>query len=201
MRLRNESRLVVFLVLLALIATPLILKRGRASEIQEVEFAVIETGYLSGYDEEAYLAVKTEVEWANVWERHIAPYIPKTPYPEITFSEKMIICAFTGERPTTGFNISVQRIWVDEEMLHVEIAKYSPSKGSAVGEALTYPYVFVSLEKTDIAVAFHVTEEYGTISEYTLPEFSMMMFATAFVVFSIAMIALMHKAQKEQNKH
>jgi len=194
MRFKNELCLVGFLVLLMLGTTSLIIEGSQASTEQDIQFKVIDWGDHSGYLEEAYLIVRTEAEWAEVWEKHTALCMPKTQCPKIVVSKNMVICAFMGQRPTTGYSISVERIWTDGERIHVEIAKYSPPKNAIVGEVLTYPYVFTSLERTDLEVAFRVTEEDGTVNEYILPEFPMVTFAlVSFMVLSAAMVALTRK--------
>lgn len=199
MRFKNGLCLAVFLVLLMLGSTSLIIGRSQASTQQDLQFEVIDWGDQSGYGEETYLVVRTEAEWAKVWEKHTATRMPRTQHPEITFSKNMVICAFMGKRPTTGYGISVERIWTDGESIYVEIAKYSPPKNAIVGQALTYPYVFISLERTDLEVVFKVTEEDGTVNEYVLPEFPMVTFALiAFMVILAAMVAL---ARKTRRKH
>lgn len=193
MSFKNELCLVGFLVLLMLGTTSLIIEGSQASTEQDVQFKVIDWGDRSGYTEETYLIVRTEAEWAKAWEKHTALHIPKTQHPKIIFSRNIVICAFMGKCPTTGYSISVERIWTDGERIHVEIAKYSPPK-NAIGQVVTHPYVFTSLERTDLEVVFRVTEEDGTINEYILPEFPMVTFALiAFMVLSAAMVALTRK--------
>jgi hypothetical protein len=192
MRFKSELCLAA-LVSLALGATSAIINESQASA-QDVEFEVIGGGGLSGYVEETYLVVRTEAEWADVWEKHAAIYLSEIECPEINFSEEMVICAFMGKRPTTGYNISIEKMWLEEGKLHVEVAKHSPPKNAAVGEALTYPYVFVSLKKVDAEVVFHVTEETGTTVEYTLPELPTAVLTFAlFLALSAAVAVLVRK--------
>lgn len=200
MRFKNELRLAGFLALLMLGTASLIIGRSQASTQQDVQFEVIDWGDQSGYMEETYLVVRTEAEWANVWEKHTALRIPRTQYPEIIFSKNMVICAFMGKRPTTGYNITVERIWTDGEKIYVEIAKNSPPKNAIVGQALTYPYIFASLERTDLEVVFKVAEEDGTVNEYVLPEFPTVAFALiAFMVLLATVVALARKTRKKHH--
>lgn len=200
MRFKSELCLAGFLALLVLGTTSLVIEESQASTQQDVQFEVIDWGDQSGYSEEIYLVVRTEAEWAKVWEKHTVPYMPRTQYPEIIFSENMVICAFMGKRRTTGYGISVERMWTDGERIHVEIAKYSPPKYAVVGQALTYPYVFTLLERTDLEVVFKVTEEDGTVNEYILPEFPMVTFTLiAFMVLSTAMLALTRKTRRKHH--
>jgi len=200
MRFKYEFCLVGFLALLVLGITSVIIEGSQASTKQDVDFEVVDWGDQSGYSEATYLVVKTEAEWAEVWAKHTAPHMPTTPYPEMIFSKNMVICAFMGERRTTGYSISVRRIWTDGERVHVEVAKYSPPKDAIVGQALTYPYVFASLERTDLELIFAITEENGMVNEVAIPEFPVMMFTlTVFIVLSAAIVALTRKTRRNHH--
>ena len=193
--------LTALLMLLVLGVTSLILKESQASETQDLEFEVIDSGDLSGYSEEEYLVIKTEAEWLSVWENHTMLYTQLDgdgpPCPDVDFFERMVICAFMGERPTLGYSIFIEGMWLEEERIHVDVAKCSPPKGSMTGQALTYPYIFASLERADVEVVFHVTEEDGTIAVFSTPEFPMTTFTlTLLIVSSAAMIAFMRKFKR-----
>jgi hypothetical protein len=41
----------------------------------------------------------------------------------------MVICAFMGQRPTTGYSIDIERIWTDGEKVFVEVVKRRPPEG------------------------------------------------------------------------
>jgi hypothetical protein len=201
MRRRNESCFVICLALLFLTTTSLTIAGSQALEDLELEYEVIDWGSISGYREETYIVVRTETEWAEVWEKHTTLYLPATAYPRIGFSENMVICAFMGERPTGGYSISIERVWVEEERLHVKIVKRSPAEESVVSLAITYPYVFVSLEKENLDVALDIAEENGTIVEQIMPEFSTISSAImSFIVISIAIVVLARKARKDHSQ-
>lgn len=196
MRRINVLCVAVFLALLLLSSTSSILKVSKTLENRDLEFQVIDQGYISGYCEETYLVVRTEDEWAEVWEKHTTLHMVKMPYPEIIFSENIVVCAFMGERCTTGYSISVERIWTDEERIHVEITKCKPPEDAIVGEAFTYPYVFASFKRTELEIVFNITEEDGTIKEHILPEFTMVAITlTAFLFLSAVMVALKRKIE------
>lgn len=199
MQRRGRLFLVTLLAVSLLAVASLVLKIGQASEIRDVEFEVIGFGDVSGYGEEMYIIIKTEAEWAEIWEKHKILYNSPSLCPKIDFSRSTVICAFMGRRSTTGYSLSIERIWANEKRIHVEITKSSPPKDFVVGYMLTYPYVFASLEKTDLDFVFDVTEEDGTTIEYVLPEFSTTVFTlTAFVTLSAIMMVLTRKVQKHQ---
>ncbi|NWG11099.1 protease complex subunit PrcB family protein [Candidatus Bathyarchaeota archaeon] len=197
MKLKNGFCLVAFLLLVSSTSS-LVLQKSQASESQGIEFSIILFGDFSGYQNEAYIAVRTETEWTDVWQKHMAPFLPESPCPEINFAEKIVVCAFMGMRPTTGYKISVEKMWTDGEKIHVEITKRGPLEGLAVSQVLTQPYVFVSIDKVDEEIILHVTDENGGVTQYTLPEFPAIPFVLiTFVVLSAATIALKRKGKRD----
>lgn len=199
MKFKKGMCLSVFLMLLVLGATSLILRDSHASESHDLEFEVIDSGDLSGYSEEEYLVIRTEVEWVNVWEKHTALCVDmctgRPPCPSVDFSEKMVICVFMGERPTLGYDISIERIWVEKERVHVDVVNRSPPEEYLGGQALTYPFMLVSLVKTDVEVVFHANKESEASTYFSAPEFPTTPFTLILlVIFSVAMVAFMRKS-------
>ncbi len=197
MRLKCEACLVLFLSILILVVSvfSVFVGEGVASEGRELEFEILEMGDISGYGEEAYIVVRTEAEWENVWERHTVIQVSPEPLPEVNFSTHMLVCAFMGKRTTSGYSIAIEGIWDDGETVHVEVTKYSPPEDFVVAQVLTCPYVIVLMERTDLHFIFTIADENGAISEYVLPEFpSILMFITFIAVAGV--FILLRKVEK-----
>ncbi|MCS7124117.1 MAG: protease complex subunit PrcB family protein [Candidatus Bathyarchaeota archaeon] len=143
--------------------------RGRASD-RDIPFEVLEKGDVSGFVEEAYFVVKDEIDWVRFWERHTSVREPRPP-PLIDFSRSVVVCAFMGQCPTTGYSISIERIWTDGEYVFVEVFKRCPPKDLAVCQMVTYPYVIVLMDKADMHFVFRVVDENGETAEYMLSEY------------------------------
>lgn len=193
----KRSTCVVFFLLLAAIHTATL--QVHASEPQELDFEVIAWGDQSGYVEETFLVARTEAEWAAIWEKHTLIDMPSVPYPEIPFSEKMVVCAFMGRCPTTGYSISIEGIWLEVDNVRVELVKHNPRNQSLVAQMLTHPYVFASLKNTDAPVIFDASEETGINQQPLIPElyFSTATLAT-FLVFSAFLAALARKINRHK---
>jgi len=174
MATKGKLFLLGFLVLLISVLTTFASRGGRASLAQDLDFEILACGDQSGYNEETYLLVRTEAEWATVWEKHtllctsLDPQLP----PEVDFAEKMLICAFMGEQPTAGYSIRVESMWIEEERIHVEIEKSIPHKDSLVAQVITYPYAFVLLDTSYMEMVFHVPGEGGNEDVLITPEFT-----------------------------
>ncbi len=192
MRLKCEARLVLFLLILILIVSvfSVFVSEGVASEGRELEFEILEMGYISGYGEEAYIVVRTEAEWENVWEKHTVIQVSPEPLPEVNFSTHMLVCAFMGKRTTSGYSITIERIWDDGEAIHVEVVKRGPPEDFVVAQVVTCPYVIVLMERTDLHFVFHVVSENGETVEYVLDEFH----TVALIIMLLTVLCVMFVA-------
>jgi len=170
------------------------LDTGHASE-REVHFEILERGDFSGYGEEAYIVVTNEYEWITLWEKHILLREPKEPLPSIDFSRSLVVCAFMGKCPTTGYSIDIKRIWTDGEQVFVEVVKCGPHEGFAVGEMITCPYVMALTEKTDMPFVFQVLDV-GNGTAAMLAEFSSSAVMTLIVVLGCFAIFIKIKIKK-----
>lgn len=196
MRLKKSNCMVFFLLLAAIHA---VLWQVRASELQELDFEVIVWGDQSGYVEEAFLVVRTEAEWAAIWERHTLMDMPSVPYPEIAFSESMVICIFMGTCPTAGYSVSLEGIRLEVDHIRVEVVKHSPRNQTLVAQILTHPYVFALLKSFDVPVIFDTSGESGMNQQPLIHElYSSAVTITLFLVFSALLAALVRKANRHK---
>ena len=194
----RKARLVFLLLLFLLFSEALSAQpiSSAASESQDVKFDVISRGDISGYEEETYLVVRSQIECLEMWEKHTTPYLSEIPYPEIVWNGEVVICAFMGERPTTGHNVSIERVWVDEERLHVQVIKCSPPKDVMVCTVITFPYILASTQATAMEVIFHVCGEDGTKADYILPEFAGSALPIILFVMVFTALAAMKRRQR-----
>jgi len=196
MQQRDNWHLVALLALLLLGFTSLMIGKSAAFEGQDIPFEVIDHGDISGYLEETYLAAKTESEWAEIWKNHTAPITTESRCPTIDFSKNMVICSFMGKRPTSGYSMSIGRIWAEGQTVHVKIVKHCPSNDSVVCQVITQPYMFALLEKTESEVVFEVEEETETNDSTPAPEFPTATLALAGFAIATALTAILTRKQK-----
>ncbi|UCE96724.1 MAG: protease complex subunit PrcB family protein [Candidatus Bathyarchaeota archaeon] len=194
----EQQRALAILSILMLVAVCLVanIRICSSSEELELEFEVMDFGSISGYSEESYLVVRTATEWIDIWQRHMGSRLSPPEAPDVDFTEKMVICCFMGERPTAGFSMSISRIYVYQELMYVEIIKSGPPEDFFSATVITCPYVFVTLEKTELNIIFNVSEEDGSVNEHVLPEFPLMAFLI-FGLLSISIVAGIHLQRKK----
>ena len=202
---RRFKAAVVLLVLIASIGISHLTFRKE----QDLEFDVLLSGDFSGYVLEKYIVVRTADMWNEVWENHTAPLFldregvivwnnsatsmfGEACSLEVDFSSKMVVCAFMGERRTAGYSISVERMWVVNKTMHVQVAEHSPPPDIAVAQVITYPYVFAAVETNDLDVVFEVVEEDGSMRRLVLPEISTVAAMILLVLLSSLGVAFKH---------
>ncbi|MEM0057605.1 MAG: protease complex subunit PrcB family protein [Candidatus Bathyarchaeia archaeon] len=123
----------------------------------------------------------------RVWERHTLIFEPMEPPPSIDFSRNIVVCAFMGQCPTTGYSIDVERIWTDGEQVFVEVVKRGPAEGFAVGQMITCPYVMILVEKTGMPFVFNIIDE--EVPKYVLTEFfSLALWITLLAAFVVVLV-------------
>jgi hypothetical protein len=168
MRLQRGLAISIILILVISCAVWMIEPNPALME-QELPFQIIASGGLSGNSEEEYLVIRTNTGWEALWTKHVIFVMPPPPAPGIDFSSELVVCAFMGERSTGGYSISIEQVWAYKGEIHVEVVKHSPPPDTAVVQVVTFPYVFVSMEKTAMDFTFDVTDEDGRNSSYQLP--------------------------------
>lgn len=81
----------------------------------------------------------------------------KTSEFKITYSDgnNLYIAIGYGERPTGGYSISVNDLYLGENAIHITTNLIGPSKDETVTQALTYPYIVIKTELREEPVVFH----------------------------------------------
>ena len=94
--------------------------------------------------------------WEELWEEHVAGRYPKPELPFVDFSREMVIGYFLGEKPTGGYVVEVEEIWVTEGKVSVRVGVPSPGPGDPVIQVLSQPFHLVRLARFDLPVEFIV---------------------------------------------
>jgi len=106
----------------------------------------IEKGEQSNVDDAKRVLVRTEAEWAALWQQHN----PDRPRPAVDFSKEMVVGVFMGSRTTAGFNTAVVSAAVANGALIVHYTETRPSAGSVSAQVLTFPYHLVAIPKAAV---------------------------------------------------
>jgi hypothetical protein len=118
------------------------------AEVAEIEFTTLASGTRSGLREPLTRVVRTWFGFSELWKQHAAgtDLVP----PGIDFTTEMVVVVALGERPSTGFSVSIERIVSDAGFLRVE-ARERELAGPA-GAAMTQPFAMVRLARSTAPV-------------------------------------------------
>ena len=114
------------------------------------------------------VVIRDRATWENMWTRIGLPRAtidPKTgrfqeihdPLPEIDFAQEMLVVVAMGQRPSSGYSITVEGAKDFADRIEVEVRSISP-KGCIVFTMMTSPIDIVRVPRTDKTVVFHETE-------------------------------------------
>ena len=109
------------------------------------------------YPESGGMVFRDAGSWEAFWNRYcmvITGEGNKLPAPEVDFSTRMLVGVFSGEKPTGGYSISIQRVLEGPKTIIVEYQEKSPPPDAMVTMALTYPCQIIAVPRSDKSVEF-----------------------------------------------
>ena len=120
----------------------------------EIAFEIVVDEAACGLEDSLRLAVRDEATWARLWDEIYRPVEPTPHRLEVDFTKDMLIAVAMGTRRSGGFDITVERIAVEDGQLMVTVRSSRPPPDAVVGMALTQPLQIVRVERTDQEVVF-----------------------------------------------
>ena len=102
--------------------------------------------------------IRSESDWENLRSKVQGPTPKIIPKPNVDFSQNSLIGVFAGLKTTGGYSIKVTRVMEDDEKLTVFVEEVSPGKSCLVTQAITFPYQFVKIPRTNKEADFQVQQ-------------------------------------------
>jgi hypothetical protein len=106
----------------------------------------IEKGDQSSIEEPKQVLVRTDAEWAALWQQHA----PARPRPKIDFSKEMVVGLFMGSRPNAGFSTAVTMTTAGNGVLIVKYTETAPPRDAITAQILTFPFHLVAIPQSDV---------------------------------------------------
>ena len=100
------------------------------------------------------VVARSAEEWQRTWAGHGGPGTAPSLPPEVDFGRQMLVAVFQGERPSAGFEVSIEAAEPRGDGLEVRYAKVSPGPGCLTAAMLTYPFHVVAVPRATGEVAF-----------------------------------------------
>lgn len=111
-------------------------------------------GGFSGIKEMKQEVIKDKAAWEKLWTEHSKPTRNASPAPEVDFSKEMVIAATLGTKRTGGYSVEIVSAEPAGRKLRVTVKQASPPPGALAIQALTAPFHFAAVPKSDLEVEF-----------------------------------------------
>jgi hypothetical protein len=129
-----------------------------AGEASSLPLRNLGKGAFSGIQQAREEVIRTREEWARNWSLHAAGGKASERIPEVDFSKEVVILATLGRQRTGGHAITVVKAEELGGKLRVSIARTKPKPGSMALQALTAPFHFVAVPRSDCPPEFVETQ-------------------------------------------
>ena len=103
----------------------------------------IEKGDQSNIEDAKQMVVRTDAEWARLWQQHSFD----RPKPAIDFAKETVVAVFMGSRPNAGFSTAVVSATEGGGALVIRYTETQPAKGALTAQVITFPYDIVAIPK------------------------------------------------------
>ncbi len=108
----------------------------------------------TGFSEPARFVVRDARQWTEVWARTFMGMSEVPQRPAIDFSREMVLVAAQGGQPSSGYDISIDRVATRDGTTAVDVTTTSPDARCVVLTVITAPVVLVRLPRSAGPVRF-----------------------------------------------
>jgi len=113
--------------------------------VSDVPFTLLVRGIRSKVTERVNYLIESPEQLSSLWKMIDATSTP----PTIDFNTHSVIAVFAGERPTSGYAVTVAKIEDSGERM-VSIALANPDSTCVVGQSFTSPYEVITASTTSL---------------------------------------------------
>jgi hypothetical protein len=129
-----------------------------AEEAKPVDFSVLATGTMSRREASRSVELITdEAAWRRAWEIIGGG----RPVPDVSFDTRAVVVAYQGQQPTGGYSVEITGIKRVGTVLAVSVSERRPASGSLTTQALTSPFVAVSIPRPPTGASVRFADERG----------------------------------------
>ena len=124
-----------------------------ANGAQTLPIRSLKKGAFSGIREVKEEVVKTADEWNKMWKQHAAAG-DSDKIPAVDFSKEMVVVAAMGTKRTGGYTIEIVGVEPKDKTLKISVKKTEPPPDAITIQALTAPFHFVAVPKSNLKPEF-----------------------------------------------
>ena len=124
--------------------------------VSNVKFDSLAHDYYCSIDEKKQVVVKNDAEYRKIWDEVYMNLDQMPRIPDVDFEKYTVVAVFMGIQKSGGFDIKITNISGNDEKLIVDVTETSPGVNCMVTDAITKPYEFVKIKKTDKKIEFKI---------------------------------------------
>ncbi len=132
------------------------------SEPKSYSLRNLTKGAFSGITEARQEVITNRNAWERVWAKHAVRSSPPQKLPEIDFRKEMVIVATLGQKTTGGYAIEIVSVVEAADRLQITVKNTTPRPGAMTIQALTAPFHFVAVPRSDLKPRFIEAKSAGT---------------------------------------
>ncbi|HEX8337353.1 MAG TPA: DUF885 family protein [Pyrinomonadaceae bacterium] len=134
--------------------------QNSGEEAKSVEFSLLATGsYSTREGGRAVELVTDAAAWRRAWEVIGAG----RPLPDVSFDTRAVVVAYQGQQRTGGYSVEITGINRTGTVLAVTVSERRPASGSLTTQALTSPYVAVSIPRPPSGATVRFADDGGSV--------------------------------------
>lgn len=100
------------------------------------------------------VVIRDAAEWERYWAKIVAQVSPSPPVPPVDFDRQVVIAAAMGQRPSGGFTIAIDAVFLKGGTVHVVVKSVAPGPNCGVATVMTAPVVAVTIGRAEAPVRF-----------------------------------------------
>jgi PrcB C-terminal len=131
-----------------------LLECAGAESPQSLPVRSLAKGVFSGIRDAQREVVRKAGDWEKLWRKHGVSAGATEKIPSVDFAKEMVIVATLGTQRTGGYSIEVVGVEARGKTLRISIKKSAPPPGAITIQALTAPFHFVAVPRSDLKPEF-----------------------------------------------
>nr|MBA3240998.1 DUF885 family protein [Acidobacteriota bacterium] len=129
-------------------------------EAKPVDFSVLATGTVSGYEGIRAVELITNAEgWRRAWDSVGAGRL----LPDVNFDTRAVVIMYQGRKPTGGYSIEIMGIKRVGTVLAVSVNERRPASGDITTQVISSPFVAVSIQRPQAGVTIRFEGSEGAV--------------------------------------
>ncbi len=125
-----------------------------ANGAQTLPIRSLKKGAFSGIRDVKQEVVKSADTWEKLWKQHTTAAGGADKIPAVDFSKEMVVVATMGTKRTGGYMIEIVGVEAKDKTLKISVKKSSPPPNAMTIQALTAPFHFVAVPRSDLKPEF-----------------------------------------------